>query len=119
MTPRRIGTVGFVMLLASLSAAPAFAQRKIANFGGIPTKLFNEITGECSGTLPTGVTLDIANRLLLRLAQEEHAAANPGPGVTGIMDAFLAFEEMRAAFQAFKDAPAANKDTTGKVLGDK
>jgi hypothetical protein len=87
------------VLAAWLSAAPAFAQsHKGANFGGVPTKLLNQITGAFSGTLPAGITPQDASNVLLSLIREEHAAANPGSDFTGVMDALMAFDELRTAF---------------------
>ena len=103
-----IGIVALSLVFVAGAAPHASAQSKGKgmNFGGIPGELLDDVVGKFSGTLQPGITQEMANDVLLRLVQEEHAAANPGPDWTGFMDAFRAFEELRAANQAVKDATA-------------
>lgn len=101
--------VSLFVLAAWLSAAPAFAQRKPPNFGGIPKALLERLVGEFSGDLAPGITLELASDVLVRLIQEEHAAANAGPGVAGFMDAFTRLAKIETGLENVKKATEAEK----------
>ena len=112
-----LGIVALSFLFVVAASPSAFAQKhKPTNFAGIPKKLLSEVVGMFSGTLQPGITQQMANDVLLRLVQEEHAAANPGPDVTGFMDAFLAFEDLRAALKRVKNATEAEVPSAVKLL---
>lgn len=98
MTPRAM-RLGILVCAIWFCTASAFAQtrHKGANFGGIPKKLLDAISGDVTGTPAAGVTPDQAVHVLFALVQEEHAAANPGPDETGFMDAYIALDEVRTA----------------------
>ena len=59
-----------------------------------------------TGKVPAGVTAAHTEQILVALVREEHAAANPGSGVTGFLDAYAAFEELNAALTALKRSEA-------------
>ena len=117
-TGTRIGRLSLLVVAAWLSTTPAFAQYKPRNFGGIPKPLLDLTVGVFSGALAPGITPGMAADVLVRLIQEEHAAANPGPGVTGFIDAFTRLNELKTALENVKKATAAEKPAKVKDLMD-
>jgi hypothetical protein len=89
------------------------------NFGGIPKKLLDEIVGVFAGVLAPGITQDDAIGVLVALVREEHDAANPGPGVTGFLDAFTALDELKSATEIVKGASATNMHNAVTILQQK
>jgi hypothetical protein len=77
------------------------------DFGGIPTGVYTKILNFFTPPLPAGVTDTMASAVLLELVRERHAALIPGPGRTGFMDAYKAFEEIDAAIAEFQGAAGA------------
>jgi hypothetical protein len=77
------------------------------DFGGIPTGVFNKILAFFTAPLAAGVTDAMASAVLFEMVRERHAALIPGPGRTGFMDAYKAFEELDAAIAEFQAAAGA------------
>jgi hypothetical protein len=77
------------------------------DFGGIPTDVYTAILAFFTPPLAPGVTDAMASRVLFELVRERHAALIPGPGRTGFMDAYKAFEDLDKAIVEFRGAGGA------------
>lgn len=82
-------------------------KEKPNDFGGIPTDVYNKILKFFTPPLAPGLTDAMASAVLLQLVLERHAALIPGPGRTGFMDAYKAFEELDTAITEFQAAAGA------------
>jgi hypothetical protein len=82
-------------------------MEKPNDFGGIPTDVYTTILAFFTPPLNPGVTEAMASKLLVELVRERHAALIPGPGRTGFMDAYRAFDRLDKAIAEFQGAAGA------------
>jgi hypothetical protein len=108
----------FVVVCCTATLAAAQPKSKPANFGGIPQKTLDKIMAVCEGTTVPGITTEMQRHVLFQLVMEEHAGANPGPGVTGTLEAVGLFEDLQIKLQNVQNGTPTQQKALTDALAD-